>query len=364
MQDIKITSLTRKMLEDAIKHNLYWGEGTKVVPFSKNKAIWLLENERIKNDDVCAILGYEKNELISFIYMVPDYIQTNEGRQKIYWSNRWWVHDKYKNSVLSAYTKKISLDTVKEQVLIKYVGAETLEYYRKQSFTKFGKRKKYIFVFSLDYNLIIGKMKALKPLTPLLKLITQFSRFLITSINILKISLSNKNVAFKHIKSINDSTWDFIEKECRNDLIPKSKTYINWQIDNTQYVEINNSNITSYKCLVSSISYKIYNENLLVLKENKIVGFISALIRGDEFVLRYFLPKENYYNHCLDALMLNFIKSKCTYILTDNEDLGKEIQKKFTFIYANKKEQFSLAHNSVKHDFTNLQISEQDGHFA
>ncbi|AUP77250.1 hypothetical protein [Flavivirga eckloniae] len=364
MQNINITPLTKEMLEDALSQNLYWGENTKVVPFSKNKAKWLLENERIQSEDICAILGYEEDELISFIYLVPDYLATDQGQQKVYWSNRWWIHEKYENSVLSTYSKRLSIESVKEQVLVKYVGEETLEYYKKQSFIEFGKRDKYIFVFSLDHNLIVTKVKSLKPLTPLLKVVTYLSRFFISTINKLKISISNRKTTYKNIDTVDDTVWEFIEKKCEGDLIPKSKAYINWQIDNKQYIDTNGSKETPYKCLVSSVSYKIFNENILVFSNNKIVGFFSALIRGDEYVLRYFLPDEDYYSHCLDILMKRFIKSKCTYILTDNENLGKQIHHKFLCIYANKKEQVSLAHSSINYNFTNVKISEQDGHFA
>ena len=99
MDDIKIISLTKNMLEHALKHDLYWGKNNQVVPFSKNEAKWLLQNERIQSEDLCAVLGYEDDELISFVYMVPDYLQTDQGHQKVYWSNRWWIHKKYENSV-------------------------------------------------------------------------------------------------------------------------------------------------------------------------------------------------------------------------------------------------------------------------
>lgn len=364
MQDIKIISLTKKMLEDALKHDLYWDKNSKVVPFSKNKAKWLLQNERIENEDICAILGYENDELISFVYMVPDYIKTDKGFEKIFWSNRWWVHEKYENSVLSTYTKKLSIEAVNKQVLIKYVGSETLEYYRKQSFKKFGKRNKYIFVFSLDYHLIINKAKFLKNLSPLLKVITKLSHVSVASINKLKISRNKRKLSYTYLDSIDDTAWAFIEKYCENDLIPKSKAYLNWQINNNQYVEIDATNTLPYKCLLSSISYKIFNSNFLVLSNSKVVGFISVLIRGDEFVLRYFLSNKENYNLCLEALMHNFIRSKCTYILTDDEVLGEHIQQRFISIYTNKKEQFSLAHNDINYNFDNMVINEQDGHFA
>lgn len=363
MQDIKITALTKSMLVDALQQNLYWDANKKVVPFSKQKAKWLLKNERIENNDVCAILGYENDKLISFVYLIPDYLKTKNGSKKVYWSNRWWVHEKYENSVLPSYTKTLSLDATQKQVLVRYVGDETLEYYKKQAFTKFGKRNKYIFVFSLDYHLIINKIKALKKIAPLLKITASFSHFSIAVLNKLKIYKNKKNIAYKYLETIDDNAWEFIKKHCENDLIPKSKSYINWQIDNQQYYVTKPSNKPHYKCLLSSVSHKIHNSNFLVISKNETIGFISVLVRDNEFILRYFLSNQKNYKLCLTALMDHFITSKCTYILTDDEVLGKAIKQAFISTYANKKAQFSLAHDTIDFNFDDAIINQQDGHF-
>ncbi|MFD1613959.1 hypothetical protein [Gelatiniphilus marinus] len=363
MQDIKITALTKSMLADALEQNLYWDAKKKVVPFSKPKAKWLLKNERIENDDVCAILGYENDELISFIYLVPDYLKTKNGLKKVFWSNRWWVHEKYENSVLPTYTKTLSLNATNKQILVRYVGSETIEYYKKQTFTKFGKRNKYIFVFSLDYHLITNKIKALKTVSPLLKITARCSHFSIAVFNKLKIYKSKKSIAYKYLETIDDNDWEFIKKHCENDLIPKSKSYLNWQIDNQQYLETSTTNKAPYKCLLSSVSHKIHNRSFLVINKNKTIGFISVLIRDNEFIVRYFLSNQTNYNLCLTALMDHFITSKCTYILTDDEVLGKHIKLKFMSTYVNIKEQFSLAHDTIDFNFDGAIMKQQDGYF-
>ncbi|QFZ55882.1 hypothetical protein FEZ18_14250 [Oceanihabitans sp. IOP_32] len=364
MQDIQITTLTKDTLKEALDQNLYWKENNKVVPFSKKKAHWLLQNERIESNDVCAILAYQNDTLIAFIFLVPDYIQTQQGLEKIFWSTRWWVHSKYENSVLSTYTKKLSLDAVKSKVLIKHIDINTLEYYKKQSFKEFAKRDKYIFVFSLDYNLIVNKISSLRTVAPLLKIVTKLSYAAVASVNKLKLNKFSKKLTYQYFDTLDSSAWDFIKKHCENDLIPKSKAYINWQIDNQQYLKTSATNKAPYKCLLSSVSHNIYNSNFLVVKENKKIGFISALIRADEFVLRYFLCKKEDYDLCLTAVMHHFIKSKCTYILTDNTDLGKQIQKQYICVYTNKKQQYSLAHHAINYNFTSALIQDQDGNFS
>ena len=362
MNDLQVISLTRNKLKEALEQNLYWKNDSGFVPFSKSKAKWLLKNERIENDDICAILGFENNTLIAFVYLIPDWINTEKGVCKFYWSSRWWVDDKYKNTILSTYTKKISLESVKNQMIIKYLVPETEEYYKKQPFTKFSTRERYIILFDLNHNFVVGKVKFLKILLPLLKIFTKISHYLISLINIRKINTSE--LFYEYLTTIDSDTWDFIKKYCQNDLVQKTKSYINWQIDNNQYTIAKTESKFPQKCLISSISSNIYNLNFLILKGANKIGFVSALIRRNEFVLRYFLTDEKNYDDCINALMDNFIKSKCSILIIEDEILGKHIHHKFLKVYSNKRKIFSLAHNDVAINFENKNIKQQDGHFA
>ncbi|MEC3908024.1 hypothetical protein VOI54_13415 [Tamlana sp. 2201CG12-4] len=360
MKDLQIVSLTRSKLKNALEQDLYWQNGTEFVPFSKSKALWLLKNNRIADDDICAILGMENNALVSFIYLIPDLIETEKGPLKIYWSSRWWVAEKYKESILSVYTKRVSLEETKNQVIIKHLGTDTLDYYKKQPYTAFSKRNRYIFVFNLDHHLFINKFPFFKVASPLIKGVSNFSHYLIALLN--KIKFQTASLSYDYVSSINETTWLFIEKHVANDLVLKSKDYINWQIDNSQYT-LKTNNI-KHKCLISSISNAIYNTSFFIKLDGETVGFISVLIRENEFVTRYFLCDNEYYKYCLDALMEHFTTSKCTFLLTEDEVLGSHIDKTFFSIYKNKRKLVSLAHHDIDIDFSNKKVYQQDGHFA
>ncbi len=361
MKDLQVISLTRSALKNALEQNLYWKNDSEFVPFSKSKALWLLKNKRIEDDDVCGILGLENNILVSFIYLIPDYLRTSKGVSKIYWSSRWWVTEKYKNSILSAYTKRLSLEATKNQVIIKYLGTDTLEYYKKQPYTEFSERSRYIFIFNLDSHLILNKFGFLKMITPVIKGVTSLSHAIVALVN--KRKIKTKDIVCEYISNLNDESWEFVEKHVKNDLIPKTKDYINWQIDNSQYT-INENNKLPYRCLISSVSNKIHNKTFFVKQNNTVIGFVSVLVRGNEFVTRYFLCEEDNYKSCLDALMKHFIESKCTFLLTEDEVLGHHIKKRFMSIYTDKRQLVSLAHNTLDLDFSNKKVYQQDGHFA
>ncbi|WP_203258676.1 hypothetical protein [Hyunsoonleella ulvae] len=362
MTDLRLELITKEKLEIALEQNLYWGFSNKMVPFSKSKAKWLLQNERFEANDICGVMGLEKEEIVSFVYLIPDLIKTKNGIEKVFWSSRWWVCDKYKDSVLSAYTKKASTDAAKEKVIIKYLGADTLEYYKKQPYTEFSERTRYIFMFNLDDGLLTSKLKMLKFISPVLKGIKWISHYSITKLNRLKFNLNG--VSYEYISYINEKNWEFIAPFVKNDLVFKTKNYINWQINNNQYTNAPLNHKNNYTCLISSISNKIHNNSLMVYLDHQLIGFISFLIRGNEFVTRYFLCSEKNYKFCADTLMEHFIKSKCTFLLTEDENLGKYIKNSFTSVYVNKRNIVSVYNNSLGFDLKNEFVYQQDGHFA
>lgn len=364
MKDLEILSVTKRDLIDAINNNTYWNSNSRNIPFTKSKACWLIENTRINNDDICAILGYEKDVLVSFIYIIPDLINTPSGEKKIYWSRRWWVANKYKDSILSSYTRTFSFSAVNNQMLIKYIGEDTVTYYTKQPFTKFAERTKYMIVFSLDVTLLLTNIKALRKFKFFVNIASKLSYSLTSLINKIKNKKNTKNITYEYLSLIDNYAWNFINPFLKNDLVVKTKNYINWQISNTQYTHTEIKDKTIHYCLINSSAKKIYNLTFLVKKENKILGFISVLIKDIEFNVRYFVCSDEYFDICVDVLIDNFINSKTAIILTENEKLGKKIKEKYTSIYTKKRNLYSLAHNDVNLNTNNISINDRDGNFA
>ena len=361
---LEVITLTKNTLREAVSHNKYWGNSYEA-PFSKNKARWLLENNRAEDDDVLAILGYENHTIVAFVALVPDWIENKAGDvKKIFWSQRWWASDTYKDTILPTYVKSISLKECNNQVVIKFLGDNTKAYYEKQPFTKFSERNRYIIIFSLNYDILVYKKKSLKKIAPLLKLFDASSRKVISIINTLKAKKRTQNLDIEYINSVDKDTWDYIEKHCAHDVIPKTQDYINWQICNNQYhVVKDKASKPYYNCLLGSISNKIYNMNFLVKKENDIIGFISGFVSGKRFTVRYFFANDDNFDYCVDALITNFIKERCTLLQTENSMLGQRIKSKYLTVYTDAKQLFSLIHNDVRTDVANAIINDQDGNF-
>jgi len=362
-QGFRTIQVTKSVLREALKDNLYW-KNTRVVPFSKNKAHWLLDNSRIEENDLCAVLGYENDELVSFVYMVPDWLNTDQGSKKVYWCRRWWIIDKYRDSVLATYTMNEAVSAVNNQVLIKYLGREVVEFYKKQPYVNFSPRTRCIILFSVNVDLLVAKVNKLTSFKKLLKPLGSMSLSLMNALNSLKVKGNIKDVECNYSSTIDDSIWNFISETCEKDIIPKSKEYINWQLSEEQYTQTTELNKLPYNCLIASISNDIYPITFSILKEGKIIGFVSYLVRNKEFEIKYFITLEECLDKCLDVLMHHFIKANTDTLLTENDTLGKYLQEKYHSVYINKRELNALAHKDIDFDFTNSKIYDRDGHFA
>ncbi len=361
---LEIISLTKRDLKKAVDLNTYWSDSYEA-PFSKNKTIWMLDNNRADDDDVLATLAYENYRLVAFVGFIPDWVKTNsQDIKKIFWSQRWWIVDEYKTTILSAYTKNASLSAVNNQVFVKFFGVHTEGYYKKQPFTRFAKRDRYIILYNLNSDLLIYKNQNLKKFKLVLKFLDRVTFKTISFLNRVVSRSRVKLLSINDITLLDDHTWNFVKKHCDDDVVPKTLEYINWQISNDQYHNLEHDEPKpSYQCLLGSISSRIYNLNFSVKKNNKVIGFISANIKDDRFVVRYFLTNEANFNFCIDALMERFIKSKCKVIQTENSVLGECLKKRYVDIYYNTRTLFSLFHNDINENFESRTLNDQDGYF-
>jgi len=362
-EDLQIISLNRVLLKEALENNTYWNSSAKDIPFSTSKAFWLLENERIEDDDICAVIATSNNKLVSLVYLVPDLINTNSGIKKVYWSRRWWIHADYKKTVLPTYIIKQSETSVKNQVIIKFLGKDVVEYYKKQPFIEISHRTRYYLVFNVDASLLINKFKFLKYLNPLVRVLDRTSQTIISAIN--KRKLKTDDLTYDYVATINEDLWQFLSPFYKNDLVPKSKSYLNWQINNNQYSYAAVREKRSHDCLIASIKSNIYNLNFSVIKNNKRIGFISFLIRDKEAIVRYFTCANEYFETCADALMEQLITLKTGNLQTENEKLGQYIQKKYLNIYTDKRKLYGLINKNVSDVAPeDIVIHDQDGNFA
>ncbi|NMH88214.1 hypothetical protein [Flavivirga algicola] len=358
---ITVESLTKKMLQEAVNRNTYWSNG--LAPLTKSKAQWLLTNPRIEEDDYCCLIAKEGKKMISFIYMIPDFLNINDDTyKKVYWMILWWVDSNYKKTVLGTYAFFEALRLVDNKIIIKSYAEHIKDFYEKQPFTVITSRLRYTLFFSIDTPMLIGRFKFLKPFYFVLNTLDYLVASVISKINYNKLKRRTKNLVYDYINELDEGLWAFIKPLCKNDFILKSKEYINWQIDSKQFTQLAVQRKQQYTFLGTGNSPNIYLHNLKIIKDKKIIGFISYVVNHNEFNIKYFIvEKEENYDLCVDALIENFIKKKSKFIFSDDAKLVENIKKRFLTIFTYKVLKKGLAHDSLNLEKANL--LNRDGHF-
>ncbi len=362
-KDLRILPLTKKELRVAIDHNTYWNDTT--VPLPKSKAQWLLLNDRIEENDYCGVLGLENNKMISFVYLIPDLLRINDKEtKKIYWMILWWVNDTYADTVLGTYIYNEAINLTGKQILIKSYAEKVNDFYEKQPFEIIASRLRYTIFFSIDSSILIGRFSFLKHFKFVIDKTNVLIDNLVGFINKRKLKSRTKLLSYDYITQLDDYTWDFIAPLCKDDLIYKTKDYVNWQINNLQYTQIPIAKKYPYYSLQVGNGENIRIHNVKIILENTLIGFLSYTVNNKEFNVKYFLVKEDKnYNTCIDALMEHYIQAKTNFIFTDDSKVSETINTRFRTIFTYKITKKALAHKEIQLDFDKLTVFNRDGHF-
>ncbi|GGX27033.1 hypothetical protein [Aquimarina muelleri] len=362
-KDLQVIGITKKMLRDAVAKNSYWNGN--LTPLPKSKALWLLSNSRIEEKDYCGVIGYEGEKMISFIFMFPDLLNNKDLEPtKVYWMISWWVDKQFKNTVLGTYIYNEAVNLTGKQILIKSYAENVNSFYEKQPFTVIVSRLRHTIFFSLDASMLIGKFKFLKKFKFILDKIDATTAAIIRLLNKPKAKNKTRELSYEYINQLEDITWDFIEPLCKNDLIYKTKDYVNWQLYNMQYTQTPISKKHPYKSLQTGTSNNIYIHNLKIMKQDTIIGFLSYVINYNELNIKYFLVgEESNYNLCVDALIENLIQKKAKFIFTDDTKLSDTITKRYKTIFTHRVTKKGLAHKETKLGSEKLEMLNRDGHF-
>jgi len=360
---LQIIRLTKLDLRIALQNNTYWNEAN-LIPFTKSKAFWLLDNHRMEDDDLCAVMAYEENEIVAFVFLIPDWIGEQLDIKKVYWCRRWWVADKHKNSILAAYVLSETMKATNNQVVLKFLGDNVEKFFEKQPFTKFSERTRYFMLFNMNTSLLTKKIKILRYFKPIIKIIDGISYKIIRARNNKITKTYTSELKYNYVSKIDNDIWSFLKSKLEKDIIPKSKEYINWQLSNNQSSQSIVSEKSRFTDLISGTLHQVYHMNFSIIHNNKIIGFVSALVRANEFYMKYFIVEDEYYERCVGALIENFNNTDTNTFYCEDEKLGEEIERRYTTVHVSKRRLYSMAHDDIDFNFESIKVQDQDANFA
>ncbi|MEP4779795.1 MAG: hypothetical protein ABJZ18_02360 [Algibacter sp.] len=355
---------TKKDLEKAVSENLFWKGDFNTTPFSKNKAHWILENERIADDDYCTLVAIENKTLIALVNLIPDLFNVFDDKvEKMYWMSLWWVNESYKQTIIGPYLFNEAQKLTQNKIIGKAYAETANDFYEKQPFTPIISRERYTLFFCLDAGTAKNKFPFTRFLSPFLSVLETFSLSVISRLNYNKIKKTTEGLKYEYLNYIDDESWGFIEPFCKKDLVFKTKNYINWHLNPRQYVVSPVQSKARVNSQYSGDRHKINLTTIKIIEKGNMIGFISFLMIGREAHLKYFISSKKNEDVVVNVLMEHLITEKINYIFTDDSCVVKNITKRFTTLYVFSLLKKGIAHKDISDKLVNHQLKERDGHF-
>lgn len=360
--DLKVTTLTKCELLEALDENVYWKPGAILIP--KSKAVWLAKNSRITPNDICAVACTEHQALIAYVLTIPDYIQLRDGtKHKTNWLHEWWVAPKYQGTVVASFVFNKALKALKHNVLIESNGHNAETFFSTLCNPIYEKTRHTIFL-KLNKTVLANKITAFKYLGGAVTLLNGTIVKLINLFNLKKTQQRLKQVHYEYLNTLDQEAWQFMAPVCQHDFVVKDMDYVNWHINNNQYLQTPVPKRFPFSFSTTGFSNNIHNHHFKVIKGNKVIGFVSYLFNMIEFNVRYFVVNQHeHYPVVCAALMEHALASGATYIITDNPKLYTELHNNYKLLFTYKQKKTTKAHKRLNLNFQDIVLTDRDGRF-
>lgn len=360
--DLKVDILTKKALIEALNQNTYWNKGWIVMP--KSKVYWLATNKNIADEAICAIVCTQNGQIISYVLTLPDTIQLKDGtKHQVNWLREWWVAPPFEGTVVASFVFNKALKKLKNNLLIESNAAKVEDFLKPQFKTIYSKTRHTLFL-KLHKDVLASKLSFAKYLGVPIAVANATIVKLINRLNYNKTQNQLKGLHYEYVNQLDDTTWQFVKDRCEQDFSIKSKNYINWLLDNKQYVQTPIAHRFPFKFSTTGFSKNIHNHSFKIVKDQETIGFISYLHNMIEFNVRFFITKDDaHYPIVLAALMEHALQSGATYIITDDVQLNHEINTTYKTLFTYKQVKTAKAHKRMELNFEDILLTDRDGRF-
>lgn len=361
--DLQVVFLTKKELREYLQSPQ--DQRTYPLPFSLNKAQWLLDKPGLDENDLLAVMAVSRGELLSFAHLVPDFLSSpnQDTGTKIYWIVQWWAAPSVKSTVVSTYVFSEALRLSNNMALTKAYEENADTFYKKQPFTVIGTMDRHTIFIGAAKDMVNQKLHLPKWLSPITSWVESISMKYYNAINSSRINTLTKDLDLRYMNQLDVEAWNFIEPYIQSDLAAKSLAQVNWQLDPRQYVSKpwNHGKMDGSK--IRGFAERIGIVNFLVYRNGKAIGFVSFHYIHSTGYMKYCIANDADMPMICACLYKNLYKLNISYMFTDNQTLAEHFTKTLSVFYHYRQTKKSMAHNTLHKELQVSQLAEQDGHF-
>jgi hypothetical protein len=327
---LEITRYNRADCLRLLDDKEFWA--ADLLPTSRLRMLSYVHNPRVREDDVLLYTAHKDDKLVSYIAVLPDFIQAHAGAEPtpFGWPSSWWA------------TKDSSLGPAASILLFKSLadwnGAIALSGFSEEAKAVFLASRRFRDLKVYDYCAFVMKVpKELKgrrlPGAPFNVLIDFKNRFYT--------SRAEKNsVEWAIVDSIDNETGQFITEQTAADLFPRDGALFDWLI---KYPWVSNTTDADRQpdSEMNRYFFKCRADNfrqipVKITRDNKVIGFVLFTLRDDFLIVKYAIfpdAETQVVKECIQAIAVD---NGLSFLWCADDRLNKVLEADRFFYLANK----------------------------
>ena len=99
MKDINIKQFTKAELMQIYDDSAFWGQ--EALPFTRPRLACYLQNKRAELEDVLWVVAFKEDEVVGYLALIPERINSSVEVQRVAWFSSWWVYPDHRGTGLA-----------------------------------------------------------------------------------------------------------------------------------------------------------------------------------------------------------------------------------------------------------------------
>ncbi len=331
---MRLVTYNKKELQEFIESDFF--REMERIPISKHRAISHINNPFCSDDDILLWTAFDNNDLIGYVGVLPDIIEQEGKKEKIYWLSCFWVDEtqRLKNVASVLFFPLIKLYG-KQLFISNFLFSLEKTYQKLGIFQATQNNYGYDFYRNFDFaEKIKSRYPKLKFLMPFYVFFEKLFNSILTGFR--KLFYRPLTVKEKVVENCEFDTElnDFLSAFSQTDnQIVRDTSYFNWVV-NYPWILQGKENKDSKRYHFSSISQHFEYRSIKIYSSEKIVGFILLRIRNKHLTISFLYLQNDNYEDAANYILNIACMENLNVITTFDDRLSKSLtDKKRRFIY-------------------------------
>lgn len=331
---MEIKSYDRKQLQDFIDSD-FFGVLTQI-PISYQRAISQINNPYSAVNDILLWAAFEENSLVGYVGVLPDIIEFESSKSKIYWLSCFWVDKAYRNGNLASQLFFPLIKQYKNQLLISnFLFSLEKTYQNLGIFQPTKHNFGYTFYINFSFaEILLARFPKLKSVIPIYRLAEKYLNSVLKTRKLFH-KKKKQDIDIVENKIFDNELQIFLNTfSTTNNSFVRNIDHFKW-ITTYPWVTIGKTDKESERYFFTSKSDKFEYRSLKIYNSDKIVGFVFLKIRDNNLSISYIYTEEKNIEYVVDYILEIVDTENLNTVTTFDEKLSTFLMKKrnrFIFI--------------------------------